>query len=89
MFTYVHIFSVDYSADANPQDCQDAGCELLDVCGCTLCKCCTVCTEQCICSKSSKDPNSIMESILDLGDDTYRFPLFDFFCLDAYLDWNF
>ena len=43
------------------------------MCRCSLCICCTACTEKCACPKSSNDPNSKMESLLGLGDDKYRF----------------
>merc|ERR1712183_651088 len=37
---------VDYSSDPTALDCEDAGCELFQSCQCSLCKCCTICTEK-------------------------------------------
>ena len=63
---------MDYTADAIPLDCPDAGCELSDRCLCSLCQCCSVCTETCKCPKSQKDENVILASLLGFGDDNYR-----------------
>jgi len=49
---------VDYSAPPIRLDCQDAGCELSEVCLCSGCKCCSGCTDSCECPRSIKDPNS-------------------------------
>jgi len=62
----------DFTAEPMNEDCQDAGCELEQFCQCTLCKCCTPCTEKCTCPKAKKDVNSKMEVILGLGDESYR-----------------
>ena len=63
---------VDYTAETIKKDCSAAGCELSEVCICSLCKCCSVCTEECVCSKSSKDMNIIFASLLGFGDEKYR-----------------
>ena len=48
-----------------------AGCELSEMCICSLCKCCTVCTDECNCFKSSKDLNIIFKSLLGFGDENF------------------
>ena len=63
---------MDYSADPIPLDCPDAGCELSDICLCSLCQCCSVCTEMCTCMKALKDENIKFASLLGFGDDNYR-----------------
>ena len=63
---------MDYSDDPIPLDCPDAGCELSDRCLCSLCLCCTVCTEMCNCTKALKDENMIFASLLGFGDVNYR-----------------
>ena len=62
---------VDYTTDIVKKDCVAAGCELSEMCICSLCKCCTVCTDECICVKSSKDQNIIFKSLLGFGDENF------------------
>ena len=86
----VNIFAVDYSEEVISQNCDDAGCEVLEFCQCSLCKCCTVCSEQCYCPRANKELNSVMERILSLGDNNYRFlELFSVFCMRHFFtDWS-
>ena len=71
--TLISKLSVDYSSEPILQDCVDAGCEILTSCQCSLCRCCSVCTERCSCLKSSQDANIVMENILGFGDANYRY----------------
>ena len=66
-------YSVDYSSEPIHQDCQDAGCEIQTSCQCSLCRCCTVCTEKCSCLRASQDADIVMQNILGFGDANYRY----------------
>ena len=63
---------VDYTAEIIKEDCVAAGCELSEVCICSLCKCCTVCAEERNCLKAFKDQNIIFKSLLGFGDENFR-----------------
>ena len=65
--------TVDYSQDEDVVDCVRAECELKRTCGCSKCMCCSFCTEFCACPKAKRDHNEKLASILDLGDEAYRY----------------
>ena len=64
---------VDYSEHNSPVSCEDAGCEDIKICQCSLCCCCSNCSNLCCCQFSVSSPNAVMEKILRLGDDSYRY----------------
>ena len=67
------VFLVDYSTEPIVQDCEDAGCELSLTCLCSLCKCCTSCSDKCMCLKASSCPDMVVQRILGLGDDRFMY----------------
>ena len=63
----------DYSEQTQRFECLQLGCDLDEFCDCTTCMCCSVCCSECSCKFAASDPNVVMEKILGLGDDKYRY----------------
>ena len=64
---------VDYSEPTALVSCERATCELVRVCQCSKCCCCSYCNSQCCCPFSVSSSNEVMEKILGLGDNSYRY----------------
>ena len=62
---------VSYDVDLEKSSCTEE-CNLLGVCLCHLCRCCSICTSQCQCTNSKQDKDIKMKEILGLGDHSYR-----------------
>ena len=67
---------MEYVQDLAFKSCENLDCENSLFCRCSQCECCSVCSNSCKCPKATKDVNKIMEQILDLGDENYRFDIF-------------
>ena len=63
---------IDYTCNEAVVDCH-LNCEVTRLCKCSLCSCCSECSEKCECTFSVKKVDEVMESILGLGDDNYRY----------------
>jgi hypothetical protein len=66
--------SGDYSADNEERfECLQLGCDLLQVCDCARCSCCSECNRSCTCEFAASEPDAVMEKILGVGDAKYRY----------------
>ena len=61
---------VDYTEPTALVSCERATCELVRVCQCSKCCCCSYCNSQCCCPFSVSSPNEVMEKILGFGDNS-------------------
>ena len=66
------IITVSYSDETEPSVCSEE-CSLTGVCSYTLCKCCSNCTNECLCLSSKKDPNIKMLEILNISESLLRY----------------
>ena len=61
----------DYSSRSERYECVQIGCDLLDMCDCEACTCCSTCTKLCPCVAACKDPDLVLKGLLKLGDVNY------------------
>ena len=63
---------IDYTKQIDVLECTDE-CANMKACQCSACGCCTGCSDVCQCQFSSKVNNRVLENILGLGDEKYRY----------------
>ena len=62
----------EYSSNNRIISCQDLKCEdTASSCSCSLCRCCTVCAQDCCCARAISDPDQKLADILGLSDEKY------------------
>ena len=63
---------IDYTCTEAVDECH-MNCEITQLCQCSLCRCCSECSEKCECTFSFKELDEVMEKILGLCDVNYRY----------------
>ena len=61
----------DYTNRSERFECMQIGCDVLEMCDCEACTCCSTCTNLCPCVTACKDPDSVLKGLLELGDANY------------------
>ena len=64
---------IDYTKPDVIKHCDFKCCEDMGACQCSACKCYSSCSDKCQCQFSIHDDARMVERILGLGDDSYRY----------------
>ena len=63
---------MDYSSKKEDITCEELDCEVILICRCSKCFCCSICTARCGCPAATTDHNKKMAQVLGFGDLAYR-----------------
>ena len=61
----------DYTNRSERFECMQIGCDVLEMCDCEACTCCSTCTNLCPCVAACRDPDLFLKGPLKLGDSHY------------------